>query len=280
MIPIKDQNPTSRVPWVTIAIIAANVLVFLLWQPTFAKDDAKQQLFFVCHAEIPWEVTHQTNLAQGGAAAREAIAGDLPFNPRVFQDVLKGHTEGVVGVPPDFHGCPDKSWWQSIFVAMFLHGGWLHIGGNMLFLWIFGNNVEDKIGPVFYLLFYLAGGIAAAALQTATDPGSTIPNLGASGAIAAVLGAYLVMFPKRRVLTLIFFFFITMIELPAVAVLGFWFVLQFFNGVGSLTAHIEGGVAYFAHVGGFVFGVLLALALFPKERRPPPMPGPASGPVW
>src|SRR5207248_5303913 len=97
-------------------------------------------------------------------------------------------------------GCPHKSWWESIFVAMFLHGGWLHIGGNMLFLWIFGNNVEDKIGPFFYLIFYLLGGIAAAALQTATSAGSAIPNLGASGAIAAVLGPYLGRFPRLPVL--------------------------------------------------------------------------------
>src|SRR5439155_4613178 len=118
--------------------------------------------------------------------------------------------------------------------AMFLHAGWLHIGGNMLFLWVFGNNVEDRLGPIPYLLFYLLGGVAAFALQLALAPNSAIPTLGASGAIAAVLGAYLVAFPRARVLTLVFFFFITLLELPASVVLGLWFVLQLFSGVGEL----------------------------------------------
>jgi membrane associated rhomboid family serine protease len=156
-----------------------------------------------------------------------------------------------------------------VFVAMFLHGGWLHIGGNMLFLWIFGNNVEDRLGIVPYVLLYLAGGIAATALQVAIGPNSVIPNLGASGAIAGVLGTYLVLFPKARVLTLIFFFFITVIELPASLVLGAWFVLQFFSGIGSLGSQVNGGVAYWAHVGGFALGVIAAVTIFRRYRRPP-----------
>ena len=266
MIPLKDRNPTTRTPWVTIALIALNVIAFLFWEPIFGHSNLKQQLFFFCHAEIPWEVTHQTALAAGGEAARHAIDQAHIVQPGAapaFQAFLAQH-------------CLHKSWWESVFVAMFLHGGWLHIGGNMLYLWIFGNNVEDKIGPFFYLVFYLLGGIAATALQTATDANSVVPNLGASGAIAAVLGAYLVMFPRRRVLTLIFFFFIMMIELPAIVLLGFWFLLQFFSGATSLTQHIQGGVAYFAHVGGFVFGLVVAFLLFPKERRVPPEPRP----VW
>jgi membrane associated rhomboid family serine protease len=276
VLPLRDRNPTTRTAWVTIAIIAANVGVFLFFQPTFAHGDLKQELFFFCRAEVPWETTHQTNLAEGGEAARDEIAKQLPFDPTAFQHVLQDGAHGTTasGTRIDVSGCPHKSWWQSIFVAMFLHGGWLHIGGNMLFLWIFGNNVEDKIGPAFYLLFYLLGGVAAAALQTAIDPNSVIPNLGASGAIAAVLGAYLVMFPRRRVLTLVFFFFITLIELPTIVLLGFWFLLQFFSGATSLTQHINGGVAYFAHVGGFVFGVVVALLLFPKERRLRSFPAP------
>jgi membrane associated rhomboid family serine protease len=140
----------------------------------------------------------------------------------------------------------------------------------MLFLWIFGNNVEDKIGPFFYLVFYFLGGIAATVAQTAIDPSSVVPNLGASGAIAAVLGAYIVMFPRRRVLVLVFFFLITMIELPAIAVLGGWFLLQLFQGVGSFGTHVNGGVAFFAHIGGFVLGVVAAQLFFPKERRTSP----------
>jgi membrane associated rhomboid family serine protease len=260
LIPIRDENPTSRTAWVTLGLIALNVVVFLLWQPTF-KSEAVQQTFFFCHAEIAWETTHQTSLGDGGADARRAIEESLNVSPEqaaAFQAAYRRE-------------CGNKSWWQSIFVAMFLHGGWLHIGGNMLYLWIFGNNVEDKIGPFKYLLFYFVSGIAAAALQTATGPDSVIPSLGASGAIAGVLGAYLVMFPRRRVLSIVPIIFIwSLISLPAVVVLGFWFVLQFFSGATALAAHVNGGVAYFAHVGGFLTGVVAALLFFPKERRPPP----------
>jgi membrane associated rhomboid family serine protease len=278
VLPLKDTNPTTRIPWVTYAIIAANVIVFLFWQPTFASGtggDVRQQLFFFCHAEIPWEVTHRESLVEGGQTAVRAIDQErIGLEGRALLEALR---DGVnepgsrIRVPgaPAIPGCPHKSWWESVFVAMFLHGGWLHIGGNMLYLWIFGNNVEDKIGPLFFVLFYFIGGIAASAAQIATSPDSVVPTLGASGAIAAVLGAYLVMFPRRRVLTAVFFFLIALIELPAVVVLGFWFVLQFLSGATSVTEHITGGVAYFAHIGGFVLGVLVALLFFPKERRPP-----------
>ena len=136
MIPLKDRNPTTRTAWVTIGLIAVNAIAFLFWEPIFSHSNLKQQLFFFCHAEIPWEVTHQTALAAGGEAARRAIEQAHIVQPGAapaFQAFLAQH-------------CADKSWWESVFVAMFLHGGWLHIGGNMLFLWIFGNNVEDKIG--------------------------------------------------------------------------------------------------------------------------------------
>jgi len=245
VIPIRDLNPTQRVPVITIGLIAANVLVFLLWQPTFGTQ-AEQQLFYFCHAEISWETSHQENLAQGRADAQAAI--DADFGPGVgaqLQPVLQRE-------------CPDKSWVLSIFVAMFLHGGWLHLGGNMLFLWIFGNNVEDRLGYVVYPLFYVMGGLAAAGLQLAFGPNSTIPSLGASGAIGAILGAYLVLFPRARVLTLFFFFIITWFELPASIVLLAWFGLQLFSGVGGLASHVSGGVAYWAHVGGFAFGALVA----------------------
>ena len=143
----------------------------------------------------------------------------------------------------------------------------------MLFLWVFGNNVEDKLRPIGYLLFYLAAGLVASFAQLAISPDSVVPNLGASGAIAGVLGAYIVMFPRRRVLTLVIFFLITVVYLPAYVVLAAWFVLQIFSGVGSLATNVNGGVAYWAHIGGFAFGLILAFLLFPKERfgsRPPP----------
>jgi membrane associated rhomboid family serine protease len=148
---------------------------------------------------------------------------------------------------------------------MFLHGGWLHLGGNMLFLWVFGNNVEDRLGYVVYPLFYVLGGLAASGLQLAFDANSTIPSLGASGAIGAVLGAYIVLFPHARVTTLVIFFFITVVEIRAGVVLAIWFVLQLFSGVGQLGSDVNGGVAYWAHVGGFAFGALVAW-LFYRRR--------------
>jgi membrane associated rhomboid family serine protease len=265
VIPLKDDNPTKHVPFVTLAFIALNILAFVFWQPTFGSAE-QQQTFFLCHAEIPWEVSHQTSLGEGGGAAREALEEQLNDSP----------VEAAADQRFLAERCGHKSWWQSVFVAMFLHGSWLHIGGNMLFLWVFGNNVEDKIGPAFYFLFYLAAGIAAAVAQLLINTDSVIPNLGASGAIAGVLGAYLVMFPRRRVLTLVIFFFITLVYVPAFIVLGAWFILQLFSGVGELGSRVNtgGGVAFFAHIGGFVFGAVMAWLFFPKERfgsRPPPI---------
>ncbi len=146
----------------------------------------------------------------------------------------------------------------TVFSSMFLHGGWTHLLGNMLYLWIFGDNIEDRMGHGRYLVFYLLGGIAAAAAQTIIDPNSPVPMVGASGAIACVLGAYLVEFPRARVRSLVTLgYFIRIAQVPAVIVLGMWFVIQFFNGFLSLSAALAGGVAYFAHIGGFVAGVLL-----------------------
>jgi membrane associated rhomboid family serine protease len=149
---------------------------------------------------------------------------------------------------------------------MFMHGGLLHLGGNMLFLWIFGNNVEDAMGHLKFVIFYLLGGLAALALHVVTDLTSTTPTLGASGAIAAILGAYALLFPRAKVVTVIFIvFFFTILELPALLVLGGWFVLQAL----SATMDAGGGVAYFAHIGGFVFG-LLAIRLFASKQRTKP----------
>ncbi len=152
----------------------------------------------------------------------------------------------------------------TLFSAMFLHGGWLHVGGNMLYLWVFGDNVEDKLGHGRFILFYLLCGIAAGALHIAIEPLSIVPTIGASGAIAGVLGAYILMFPRARVVTLIpIFIFIQIAELPALVVLGLWFVLQFFNGmlaIGNTSPDI-GGVAWWAHIGGFVAGVVLVMPM-------------------
>jgi membrane associated rhomboid family serine protease len=264
VIPLRDDNPTRHFPVITLAIIALNVVAFLIWEPTFGTQQ-QQQTFFFCNAMIPWEVSHQTTLGEGGADARRALADQ-------FDESTEGSAQDQAFLADH---CKHKVWWQSIFVAMFLHGGWLHIGGNMLFLWIFGNNVEDKLGVIGFPLFYLASGVAATIAQLLISTSSITPNLGASGAIAGVLGGYLLMFPKRRVLTLVIFFFITWVYLPAYVVLGLWFVLQLFSGVGELGTRVGsgGGVAFWAHIGGFAFGALMAALFFPKERfgaQPPP----------
>ena len=237
MFPLKDNIPTLRFPAVTVTLIALNVIAYFFWQRGGLTLGEPSSRHFVCHlydyAEIPYEVTHP---------------GD--------QVAMRGC------------GVPTVSTWVTVFTAMFMHGGLLHLGGNMLFLWIFGNNVEDSMGRAKFLVFYLLGGLAATALQLAVGPDSQVPNLGASGAIAGVLGGYLILFPRARVVTVIFIvFFFTIVELPALLILGFWFVQQILFGYFDLnSAGEEGGVAYFAHIGGFAFG-LLAIKLFADERK-------------
>jgi membrane associated rhomboid family serine protease len=248
--PLRDNIPTEHFPVVTVLIIVANCIVYFFLQDGFLglpNAGAGGDWPVVDYAMIPYEITHPgdfCDLTAGGAIACEG-------QPSVA---------GEAG--------PQPSTWITLFTAMFMHGSLLHIGGNMLFLWIFGNNVEDSMGPVKFLLFYLLGGIAAAGLQIAIGPGSEIPNLGASGAVAGVLGGYLLLFPRARVITVIFIiFFFTIVELPALLILGFWFVQQVLFGYFDLnSAGDEGGVAYFAHIGGFVFG-LLAIKLFADERK-------------
>jgi len=158
--------------------------------------------------------------------------------------------------------------WLTLFTAMFMHGGFAHILGNMLYLWIFGDNIEDNFGHLKFLIFYLACGLAAAFAQIALNPDSVIPTLGASGAIAGVLGAYIVMFPHNRVRALLPLGIIwTTVEVPALVMLGLWIVLQIFSQYTSSFQHSEGGVAYMAHIGGFVSGLLLSFVLRTRSRR-------------
>jgi membrane associated rhomboid family serine protease len=222
-------------------LIAINVFVYLFLQPKsgidFSGNSLNQSALFH-YGAVPYELTHpgqHCELVQQGAAVAcdKQIQNDIPT-------------------------------WATVFTGMFTHAGLLHLGGNMLFLWIFGNNVEDSMGPVRFVIFYLLGGIAALALQVAIGPDSAVPTLGASGAIAGVLGGYIILYPRARVLTLIFLIiFFTFIELPAVLFLFIWFAQQAVFGAVGLTnpSGNGGGVAYFAHVGGFVFG-LLAVKLF------------------
>jgi membrane associated rhomboid family serine protease len=252
--PLRDNIPTDRVPIVTLALIAANVLAYFLWQKgglSFGSPSGGHYLQnLIDYGVIPYEITHPDQhcvLIEGG---QQIGCGDV-----------------AAGQP---------STWLTPFTAMFMHGGLLHLGGNMLFLWIFGNNVEDSMGRVRYVLFYLLGGLAATALQVAVGPNSIVPTIGASGAIAAVLGGYILLYPGARVLTFIFIvFFFTVIELPAFIVLGLWFAEQVLFGAYGLNNPVgdSGGVAYFAHIGGFAFG-LLAVKLFATrvKEQPPRLP--------
>ena len=232
MLPLRDNVPTRTFPVVTVALIAANVLVWI-WEVTGTSVDADilHYGYYPCSLE----------------------------GPCVQPAVLVHH------VP----------WYEGVFTSMFMHASWIHIGGNMLFLWIFGNNVEDAFGHVRFLFWYLAAGLAAAATQTvvtlafAAPAGASIPNVGASGAIAGVLGAYLVLLPGASVLTAFIIVVIVFLrEIPAVLFLGLWFLFQLWEGSFSiLQPQAGGGVAFFAHIGGFLFGV--ATVRLMVTRRPP-----------
>jgi len=223
VIPLRDANPTRRLPVVTIGLIV------------------------LCVAVFAYELGEQ---ATGGDTALERLFDTWALVPSHLSAALApGHLDRL----------PHQL--VTIVTSMFLHGGWIHLIGNMLYLWIFGNNVEDRFGRLGFVAFYLIGGLAAAASQVLIDPASTTPVIGASGAIAAVLGAYLVLYPRARVLAIVFLvFFYQLLEIPAVIVLGFWFVLQLIDGLASLgVSHSSGGVALFEHIGGFVLGVVIGL---------------------
>jgi membrane associated rhomboid family serine protease len=256
LFPLKDNIPLARFPLVTVFLIALNVVVYLLeirhgghlfGGPTDSVT--------VRYGAIPYELTHPGDHC--GLATQ-------PTSEGLVATVACQGQPGVTGNPG-----PQPPTWVTPFTSMFLHGSFLHIFGNMLFLAIFGPTVEDKIGRIRFLAFYLLGGLVALAAQVLVSPDSTSPTLGASGAIAAVLGAYILMYPRARVLTLIFvIFFATLVELPAAYLLGFWFLTQLFFGLEGLANPLGGeGVAYFAHIGGFAFG-LLAIRLFALHRWP------------
>jgi len=243
--PLKDDIPTRRFPVLTVGLILTNVAMFFLFQGAFIGSEAEFDAKVVDYGAIPYELSHpgqQCEVGSGGA-----------------QLLCEGQ-EGVRGEAGD-----QPSTWITILTSMFMHGGLLHIAGNMLFLWIFGNNIEDSMGRARFIGFYLLGGVAALAAQTAVGPDAAVPTIGASGAVAAVLGGYALLYPRARVVTLVFIvIFFTVIELPALIVLGAWFLLQALNGASDLVQPVAGGgggVAYFAHIGGFLFG-LLAIRLF------------------
>jgi membrane associated rhomboid family serine protease len=219
-IPLSDENPTSRFPVVTVALIAVNTAIFLFQ----AITPHGLELAALRFGAVPYAITHFRSLPE----------------PAAFPPLL------------------------TLLTSMFMHGSLFHLLGNMLYLWIFGNNIEDRLGPVRFILFYFVCGIAAALTHILFQPGSQVPMIGASGAIAGVLGAYFALFPRARVKTFVFLiFYIDVVPLPAGIVLGLWFLLQILNvGMG-------GGVAWFAHVGGFLAGILLVrLALGRGFNRP------------
>lgn len=210
MFPIRDHNPSGQTPYVTLALVAANILIFLWYFA--AKSELQLNAFFF----------------QWGLVPARIMAG-----------------EG----------------YETFLTSMFLHGGWLHLAGNMLFLWIYGDNLEEEMGHLGFLAFYIATGLAAAGLQTAADLGSPIPMVGASGAIAGVMGGYLLLFPRAKVDVLfVFLIFFRIFAIPAWIVLGLWFALQVFSGLS--TPSNAGGVAYWAHAGGFVAGLVLTLPIW------------------
>jgi membrane associated rhomboid family serine protease len=249
--PLKDNIGTRRTPVVTIAIIVANVVIYLLsvrhGGSILGGPDSGT---VVRYGAIPYEFTHP---------GKECELVSQPGQ------VLCQGQSGITGAPES-----QPTTWFTALSSMFMHGGIAHIGGNMLFLWVFGNNVEDAMGRVKFVIFYLLGGLAAMALQIAVGPSATVPSVGASGAIAAVLGGYLLLYPRARVLTLVFLFvFFTFIQIPAVFFLVIWFGQQLLFGYFDQIDPTGGGggVAYFAHIGGFVFG-LLAVRAFASRYNP------------
>ena len=258
VIPLHDDNPTTRFAYVTVAIIAINVFVYFFIQPHSGVDvrlgTSKDTAFTLEHAAIPCE------LQQG--------------EPITVREVNTGHCDAAARAdsPEVFAG---KNVWLGVFESMFMHGSILHLAGNMLFLWIFGNNVEDHLGHIGYGLFYFVVGVAAMAAHYLADPGSTQPVIGASGAIAGVMGAYLVLWPRARVLTVIALLFFLPVYLPAAVLLAIWFGTQFVTSFNP-----NSNVAWLAHVGGFVAGAGIALAVRGLFGPPRARVQPAEPPRW
>jgi membrane associated rhomboid family serine protease len=253
MIPIRDSVRSRSVPYVNVAIILINIAVFL-YEVSLSHQGASGIIGnYRITSELDRFIFHWANIP---ACTFDALGWDRN---------LAGRSASVC------HAQPHPAW--TIITAMFMHGSWIHILGNMLFLWIFGDNVEDAMGHVLYAIFYLVGGTAGALTQGFVDPDALTPALGASGAIAAVMGAYIVLYPRATVSVIIPIFFFIPFPLPAFILIGLWFVAQLFSGFSTLgvdAVDAGGGVAYFAHIGGFVAGALLVhLFAWNRPRRGP-----------
>ena len=275
MFPLKDNIATDRLPIVTILLIAINVIVYFGLQGGSITHGPRDR-DVVRYGVIAYEVGHPGKqcATSGTLAGGEAVQTGGEIVCEGEHVTLSNGSAATVARTP--HG---PSTWLTLLTSMFLHGSILHLLGNMIFLWIFGTTVEDSMARWRFALFYLLGGLAAIGLQVAFGPSSTAPTIGASGAIAAVLGGYILLYPRARVVTVVFIVLLfTLIELPAWLMLGIWFLEQAAFAASALgTPNGGGGVAYAAHVGGFLFGVL-AIRAFAQRRKQ--LPGPARLPVY
>src|SRR5437763_9091921 len=260
--------PPLRFPLITVALIVLNAIVYFGFQHgglSLPNDDTKT----VKYSAIPYEITHPGKKCgektdQTPSSVPESVAREIKFNEQ--DGIICTGKPGLLDALRASPGDSQPAWYLTILFAMFMHGSLLHIAGNMLFLWIFGNNVEDSMGRVRFTIFYLLGGIVATYSQAWVHPNDIVPTLGASGAIAAVLGAYALLYPRARGLTLLFIIiFFTVVELPALFVLGGWFLLQLLDA-STVSVANGGGVAYFAHIGGFLLGPAAIRLL--ANRRP------------
>lgn len=270
MFPISDpEHPRHGVPYVNVAIMALCILVFLY--QVVLLDDYGLARFYNNYGVLPYELTGRgdlgeqvADLLEGGDSSVLDVDG---VSSTLGRHALQSQPDGTVrfaDVRNVYQGGPGP--WVTLFTSMFMHGGWMHLIGNMLFLWVFGDNLEARMGRVKYLAFYLVSGLFASAAQVGIDMDSAIPTIGASGAIAGVLGGYLVLFPHARIQTLVFMILITVIAVPAWLLIGIWVLLQFFNGFISLGGEFSQGVAYWAHIGGFVAGFLMLGAMLGASR--------------
>jgi membrane associated rhomboid family serine protease len=243
--PYRDDNPTVLTPVITLAIIGLNVLVWVFVQGLGTGD---AMVASIC----------RLGLTPGELLGTVEPGASIELAPGRFCPIDAGPA------------------WHTVVTSMFLHGGWLHLIGNMVFLWVFGNNIEDSMGHVRFVIFYLLCGIAAAGAQVVVSPSSVVPMVGASGAISGVMGGYLLLYPRARVHTIVFFGFITTVDLPAYVLLGYWILLQILGGLPALVeVGTGGGVAFWAHVGGFAGGMLL-IRLFESSEHAARRPAPVS----
>jgi membrane associated rhomboid family serine protease len=262
MIPIGDSPKSRRTPWVTYAFITLNVLVFIR---TATLDDSFPATVQEARAEYRDQVTGDCyGFVQTRPTDVDRFYCRWSFQPQEWFDAVRGESD----VPDMNRGLV----LVTILTSIFVHGGLLHILGNMLFLWVFGDNVEDRLGHAFYAVFYLLGGFVASLTQGWVEPDSLVPTVGASGAVAAVLGAYIVYFPKARVTTLLPFFPFILIPfaVPAFIMIGLWFLQNLLSGFATLSPEVgtpDSGVAFFAHIGGFVFGAIVAFLFIRRGRR-------------